>query len=80
MTITLPPTLAKMVESKVHSGLYASESEVVCEALRNEFVRESFSDWLREAAASGFGELDAGNYDELDRAILFSRVTGRSDT
>ncbi|NVO13388.1 MAG: type II toxin-antitoxin system ParD family antitoxin [Rhodoplanes sp.] len=34
LTVTLPADLAEMVESKVASGAYASESEVVGDALR----------------------------------------------
>lgn len=34
LTVTLPADLADMVESKVASGAYASESEVLGDALR----------------------------------------------
>ena len=34
MTITLPPALDRIVRDKVNAGLYANETELVCEALR----------------------------------------------
>lgn len=34
LTVTLPPDLAEMVDAKIASGAYASESEVLGDALR----------------------------------------------
>jgi antitoxin ParD1/3/4 len=35
LTITLPPDLAEIVESKVRSGEYASEAEVIQDGIRS---------------------------------------------
>src|SRR5438477_12338111 len=62
MQVTLPPALDRMVEEKVAAGLYESPSEVVREALRLLFDRESALEWLRREAALGFKRLDAGGF------------------
>jgi putative addiction module CopG family antidote len=53
-TITLSPTQQKIIEQKVRSGGYPSESEVMSESLalleeRDRYLREK----VREAMASG---------------------------
>ena len=49
MTITLPPALERMVKEKVESGLYASEADVVSEALRREFSHDAVHQWVRSS-------------------------------
>ncbi len=51
MNITLPPALERIVRDKVNAGLYASETELVSEALRHEFARETGEAWVRAQAA-----------------------------
>ncbi len=77
MTITLPSALSALVREKVASGLYANESEVVCEALRHEFGREAVNLWVREQATAGFAQLDAGEFEELTREELIARLSRR---
>lgn len=49
LSITLPHKMAKMVESKVASGRYATESEVVRDGLRVLAERdEAVERWLRQ--------------------------------
>jgi antitoxin ParD1/3/4 len=48
MSITLPTEMARLVKSKVASGSYASESEVIREGLRALQERdEAVERWLR---------------------------------
>jgi len=77
MEITLPPALDRMIREKVAAGLYANESEVVCEALRRELAQDDVMGWVREQAAAGFAQLDAGEYDELTREELMCRIAER---
>ena len=77
MTITLPPALDRIVRDKVNAGLYASETELVCEALRREFARDAVHEWVRAQAAEGFAQLDAGESEELSREELMDRLVKR---
>ncbi len=77
MTITLPPALERLVKEKVGSGLYADETEVVCEALRREFAQDTVQDWVRAQAAAGFEQLDAGEFETSTREDLLSRLAQR---
>jgi antitoxin ParD1/3/4 len=77
MQVSLPPNLERIVREKVESGLYTDESDVVREALRLLVERESGIDWLREQARQGFDQLDAGEYEELDREQFLQRAKKR---
>lgn len=77
MHVSLTPTLEKHVRKKIKSGLYNNASEVVREALRLSIERETGIDWLRQEAALGFGQLDAGEYEELSRDQFVRRVKQR---
>ena len=77
MTITLPPALSELMREKMASGLYADESEVVCEALRHEFGRDAVARWIREQATAGFAQLDAGEFEDLTREELMARLSQR---
>ena len=77
MTIILPPALDRIVRDKVNSGLYASESELVCEALRREFARDAVQEWVRAQAADGFAQLDAGDFEDITRDELMARLAQR---
>ena len=77
MNVTLPPALDRIVREKVNAGLYASESELVCEALRHEFARDAVQEWVRAQAAAGFVEIDAGESEELSREELMGRLAQR---
>jgi antitoxin ParD1/3/4 len=80
MTITLPPALDRIVRDKVNAGLYASESELVCEALRREFARDTVHEWVRAQAADGFAQLDTGESVDLTREELMGRLAQRRAT
>ena len=54
-SVTLPNEMAALVRSKVASGEYASESEVIREGLRALTARERAMDnWLRQKALSAY--------------------------
>jgi len=49
----------------------------VCEALRHEFGRDVVAHWIREQAAAGFVQLDAGDFEDLTREELMTRLAQR---
>lgn len=61
-------------------GLYASETELVCEALRHEFARDAVHEWVRIQAAEGFAQLNAGQFEEITHEELMSRLALRRST
>ncbi|MBT9369453.1 type II toxin-antitoxin system ParD family antitoxin [Rhizobium sp. CSW-27] len=76
--ITLPEDLAEMVRSKVESGEYASESDVINEGLRSLAVRDaSLDDWLRDQVGPAYDryKADPAVTVSLDDAML--RLRGR---
>jgi antitoxin ParD1/3/4 len=66
-----------MVAEKVASGLYESPSEVVREALRLLFERETALGWLRREAALGFEQLEAGEILDLTREEFMAQMHER---
>jgi len=59
-SITLPNEMAEMVRSKVETGEYASESEVIRDGLRSLAARDrALERWLRTEVAATFDELKA---------------------
>lgn len=77
MTITLPPALERLVLDKVASGLYANETEVISEALRQGLSRDTVTAWVREQATVGFAQLDAGEFEDITREELMTRLARR---
>lgn len=77
MTIGLPSALSELVREKVASGLYANESEVVCEALRHEFESDMVTGWIRKQAAAGFAQLEAGEFEDITREELMAKLAQR---
>jgi len=70
MDVTLTPELERLIHDKVASGLYASESEVIREALRLLKDREevkllAFED-LRREVRKGLDQLDRSESVQLD--------------
>lgn len=58
LSITLPREMARMVKSKVASGEYASESEVIRDGLRVLAARDRAVDnWLREDVLPVYDEI-----------------------
>jgi antitoxin ParD1/3/4 len=59
-SVTLPNEMAQMVKTKVSSGEYASESEVIRDGLRALQARDKALDsWLRTEVAAAYDELKA---------------------
>ena len=55
LSITLPMEMARMVKTKVSSGEYATESEVIRDGLRSLIARDAaIEKWLREEVAPTF--------------------------
>ena len=77
MTITLPPALERWVRQQVASGIYANETEVVCEALRHGFACDAVVAWIREQSAAGFTQLDNGEFEDITREELMARLARR---
>ncbi len=74
MSITLPNEMASLVKTKVASGEYATESEVVRDGLRALMVRDRAIDsWLREQVAPAYDALQA----DPDRAVSIEAVRAR---
>lgn len=58
LSVTLPNEMAQMVKSKVSSGEYASDSEVIRDGLRALQARDKALDtWLRTEVAAAYDEL-----------------------
>ncbi|WP_367949112.1 type II toxin-antitoxin system ParD family antitoxin [Paraburkholderia sp. NMBU_R16] len=71
MSITLPKEMAELVRSKVASGEYASESEVICEGLRLLAARDrALESWLRNEVAPAAAALEA----DPDRALTPEQI------
>jgi len=86
LTITLPAELAADVKGAVEGGQYASNSEVIREALRDWKMKRALQ--LQELAAlradidKGLADLAAGRVREFDAAHIIERgrklLAGRS--
>ena len=60
LSVTLPDDLAKQVRARVASGRYASESDVVIDALRTlQDSEQSTEQWLRSEVVEAYDELEA---------------------
>ncbi|WP_367949105.1 type II toxin-antitoxin system ParD family antitoxin [Paraburkholderia sp. NMBU_R16] len=60
MSITLPKEMAELVRSKVASGEYASESEVIRDGLRSLAARDrALEAWLRNEVVPAAAALEA---------------------
>ena len=59
-SITLPHEMAEMVRTKVESGEYATESEVIRDGLRTLLARDAaVENWLRGEVAESYDEFAA---------------------
>ncbi len=71
MNVSLTPTLEKLVQDKVTSGLYTSASEVIREALRmmaeNDQLHHAKLSALREDLDVGIRQLENGKFEEYDK-------------
>jgi len=74
MSITLPNEMADVVKSKVRSGEYASESEVIRDGLRTLLARDrAVENWLNNQVAPAYDALKA----EPSRAVSAEQVRAR---
>ena len=70
-SITLPHEMAEMVRTKVESGEYASESEVIRDGLRALEMRDrALEAWLREDVAAAYDAMKA----DPSRAVPAEKV------
>lgn len=61
-TVNLPPQLAEMVETKVSSGEYASERDVIIESLQMLLQSDTQLDaWMADEVLATVQALDAGS-------------------
>ena len=79
LSVTLPDDLAEQVRARVASGRYASESDVVIEALRTlQDSEQSIEQWLRTEAVQAYDELEAdpasgASLDEVRESLAATR-------
>ncbi|QDD62959.1 type II toxin-antitoxin system ParD family antitoxin [Herbaspirillum seropedicae] len=74
MSITLPNEMADVVKSKVRSGEYASESEVIRDGLRTLLARDrAVENWLSNQVAPAYDALKA----DPSRAVSVDEVRAR---
>lgn len=80
LNVTLPPDLAEMVEGKVASGAYASESEVVSAGLRalqrQERNEAGSEEWLLWRVADSLADQRPSRPGEEVFGRLRSRLAG----
>ena len=74
MSITLPNDMADVVKTKVRSGEYASESEVIQDGLRALMARDrAVESWLYNQAGPAYDALKA----DPSRAVSIDQVRAR---
>jgi antitoxin ParD1/3/4 len=70
-SITLPTEMAEVVKTKVASGEYATESEVIRDGLRALLARDrAMEQWLQQTVAPAFDALKA----DPQRAVSIEQV------
>lgn len=80
LSITLPIEMAEMVEAKVASGEYASESEVIRDSLRTLMAGDAeIEAWLAEEVAPTVAAIDAGTMAVRPLEEARQRLHGRLD-
>ncbi len=74
LSITLPTEMAEAVKSKVATGEYATESEVIRDGLRALLARDrAVESWLHEQVGPAYDALKA----DPSRAVTVERVKAR---
>lgn len=66
LSITLPAEMVRLIRQKVDGGAYASNSEVIREAMRGWMERESRLATLDAALARGVADAEAGRVQEVE--------------
>lgn len=81
MTITLTAEMAAAVKGAIASGEYASNSEVIREALRDwqgkRAVRQLALESLREDLHKGLADIAAGRVEDLDVEAIVQKGKAR---
>ena len=78
MSITLPHGMVRMIKTRVASGDYASESEVVREGLRTLRARDAAMErWLRDQVAESYDEFKADPSISIPAGKIMTRLRGR---
>jgi antitoxin ParD1/3/4 len=73
LSITLPAEMVRIIRSKVESGGYGSNSEVIREAMRGWLERDRHFATLNTAIERGIADADAGlvaDSDQVRKALL----------
>jgi antitoxin ParD1/3/4 len=66
LSITLPAEMVRLIREKVSNGTYASNSEVIREALRGWMEKENRVVMLDAAIARGMADADAGRVKDIE--------------
>jgi antitoxin ParD1/3/4 len=66
LSITLPQDMVSIIRNKVINGGYASNSEVIREAMRGWMEREQRLSELDAAIARGIADSEAGRVQDID--------------
>lgn len=76
LSITLPSEMVRIIRAKVESGNYASNSEVIREAMRGWMERERHQATLHAAIDRGIADADADRVKDSDavRRSLLERM------
>jgi Arc/MetJ-type ribon-helix-helix transcriptional regulator len=72
-SLPLPPDLANFVTDQVRTGAYASEGDLVCEALRllrSRHASQEVDADIRRKLEVGYQQIDRGEGIEVDEASL----------
>ncbi|NMW59610.1 type II toxin-antitoxin system ParD family antitoxin [Mobiluncus mulieris] len=78
LSVTLPNEMAEAVKSRVASGEYASESEVIRDGLRTLLARDAAMEhWLRTEVVAAYDELEANPTWAITSAQLRQRLARR---
>ena len=75
MSITLPMEMAAIVEEKVASGEYASDSEVIRDGLRALIARDRVVErWLTDVVVPTYDRVMSGNEQVLTASEVKARL------
>lgn len=81
LSITLPLEMAQMVKSKVASGEYATESEVIRDGLRTLAARDAaLEKWLMNEVVPTIEAIDAGSMRTVPIEEARKRLHARIDS
>lgn len=67
LSITLPSEMVRHIRSKVDSGAYSSNSEVIREAIRGWMGKEQRLAFLDAAIEKGIASIEAGEVDDIEQ-------------